>query len=170
MMSEIEILTKRGFKNSRGENVLSDISGIGVKNVVKVEYSPLYIIDGDIDSAETERIASELLTDKITETYTIRPHLETDGQQRCGTISDSIENTDFSGSAFSVIVVWYKRGVTDTVSESVIKAIKDLGIAKEVKVKTGHKYYLYGEILRSALNNIAIKLLANTLIQEYKIR
>jgi phosphoribosylformylglycinamidine synthase len=167
MMSEIEILTKKGFKNSRGEHVLSDISGIGVRNVIKVEYSPLYIIDGDIDSAETERIASELLSDKVTETYIVRPRLKTDSRQYSGFISDSNEETDPS---FSVIVVWYKRGVTDTVSESVVKAIKDLGIAKEVKVKTGHKYYLYGEILQSTLNNIATKLLANTLIQEYKIR
>jgi phosphoribosylformylglycinamidine synthase len=63
--------------------------------------------------------------------------------------------------------VWYKKGVTDTVSESVIKAVKDLGIEKEIKVKTGHRYRLYGKVSQTVLNNIAMKLLANTLVQEY---
>ena len=151
----IEIRTKKGFKNSHGEHVLSDISGIGIKDIVKVEYSPLYIIDGDITSAEAETIASELLSDKIIETYI------------CSSEKQSFEEDGKTGYPFSAIEVWYKKGVTDTVSESVIKAVKDLGILKEIKVKAGHKYYLYGKVSQTVLNDIATKLLANTLVQEY---
>jgi len=161
-MFKIEILTKRGFKNPRGGHVLSDISGIGVKDVTKVEYSPLYVIDGGISSGEAETIACELLSDKITEDY--RVYFMRNGDAECCS-SDFVSSTDFS-----VIEVWYKKGVTDTVSESVVKAVKDLGIAKEIKVKTGHKYCLYGTIPQAVLNTIAVKLLANTLIQECKIR
>jgi phosphoribosylformylglycinamidine synthase len=148
-MFEIEIFTKKGFKDSRGEHVLSDICGIGVKDVTKVEYAPLYIIDGDINQNEVVTIASSLLSDKITEKFEISSN---------------------SDSKNSVIEVLYKKGVTDTVSESVIKAIKDLGIIKEIKVKTGHKYYLHGNISKTVLDKIAIELLANILVQEYKIK
>ncbi|GMO65047.1 MAG: hypothetical protein Nk1A_2040 [Endomicrobiia bacterium] len=168
-MFEIEILTKKGFRNSRGEHILSDICGLGIENVTKVEYSPLYVVNGDISFGETEIIASELLIDKITESYVIR-QCYTECCSRVISESSYVKETDDRlNPNFSVVEVWYKNGVTDTVSESVVKAIKDLDIAKEIKVKTGHKYYLHGEILKVTLNNIVTKLLANTLIQEYKI-
>ncbi|MDR1474641.1 MAG: phosphoribosylformylglycinamidine synthase subunit PurS [Endomicrobium sp.] len=151
-MFEIEIFTKEGFKDSRGEHVLSKISEVEIKGITKVDYASVYIIDGDINKTEAKTIASELLSDKITEKFEIS------------------SNSDSKKSKSSVIEVLYKKGVTDTVSESVIKAIKDLGITKEVRVKTGHKYYLHGNISKTVLDKIAVKLLANTLVQEYKIK
>ncbi|MDR1784548.1 MAG: phosphoribosylformylglycinamidine synthase subunit PurS [Endomicrobium sp.] len=168
-MFEIEILTKKDFKDSRGERVLSDICGLGVTNVTKAEYSQLYVVDGDINLSETEMIASELLVDKVTESYIIRKCCAEYCSEVILKSSDAKEN-DRLNSNFSVIEVWYKKGVTDTVSESVVKAVEDLGIVKEIKVKTGYKYYLYGKISRTILlNTIATKLLANTLIQECKV-
>jgi phosphoribosylformylglycinamidine synthase len=152
-MFEIEILTKKGFKDSRGEHILLDIWGIGIKGATKVDYVPLYIIDGDISRTEVMTIASQLLSDKITEKFGISSNS-----------SQSRKSKNF------VIEVLYKRGVTDTVSESIKKAIKDLGIAKEVKVKAGHNYYIHGNVSRNALDKIAVKLLANTLVQEYKVK
>jgi phosphoribosylformylglycinamidine synthase len=175
-MFEIEICTKRGFKNSHGEHLLSDISGIGIKGITAVEYSPLYDIDGDITFAEAETIALELLSDKITETYIchykkyrIKEFLKigySDGMSVSRTTSCD-DSAIRPHSAFFVIEVWYKKGVTDAVSESVIKAVKDLGVEKEIKVKTGHRYYLYGKVSQIVLNDIATKLLANTLVQDY---
>jgi phosphoribosylformylglycinamidine synthase len=70
-MYEIEILTKKGFKNSHGEHTLSEINGIGIKGVESVEYSQVYRIKGEITKLEAQKIASELLSDKITETYKV---------------------------------------------------------------------------------------------------
>lgn len=154
-MYEIEIGTKSGFKDVRGEQILSEVVGLGIKEVKKVEYSPLYSIEGNIKSEAAKKIAAELLSDKITEVYKV--NLIKSGKIKKGT-------------KVPVIEVWYKKGVTDTVSESVIKAVKDLGIKEDLKVKTGHKYYLYGKLNSKVLDNIATKLLANTLIQEYKIK
>lgn len=176
-MFEIEICTKKCFKNSHGEHVLSDISGIGIEGITKVEYSPLYVIDGGITSAEAKTIALELLSDKITETYTCH-YKEQSAEESLKTgsvagiaVSETTTCADSAirrpRSSFFVIEVWYKKGVTDTVSESVVKAVKDLGIGKEIKVKTGHKYYLYGKVSQTVLNDIAMKLLVNTLVQDY---
>lgn len=157
-MYEIEILPKTGFKNVHGEHTHGEILQLGFKDVKKVEYSPMYKIEGPINAAEAKTIASELLSDKITETNKVR------------FIKDDAGKESGRNPNYSVIEVWFKKGVTDTVSESVVKAVKDLGINKEISVKTGHKYYLYGKISDAVLNKIATKLLANTLIQEYKIK
>jgi len=157
-MFEIEISTKKGFKDSRGESVHSDIRGIGITDVKSSAYSQLYLIDGDITSADAKLIASELLSDKITESYAVKNFVSP--------VSDEPQSL---GSP-SVVEVWYKKGVTDTVADSVVKAIKDLGIKNDVTVKTGHKYYLSGNLSKKNLETIATKLLANTLIQEYKIK
>jgi phosphoribosylformylglycinamidine synthase len=157
-MFAIEIFTKNSFKDSRGQRILADIILLGVKDVRKVNYCSLYIIEGNLLLNEVKMITSCLLSDTITENYTIA---------QCD-IKGSCFNYSFASKA--MIEVSYKKGVTDTVSSSVIKAVKDLGISKKIEVKTGSRYYLSGKLSQVILDNIACNLLANTLIQEYKIR
>ncbi|MDR3281833.1 MAG: phosphoribosylformylglycinamidine synthase subunit PurS [Endomicrobium sp.] len=170
-MFKIEVFTKEKFKNSKGELVLSDILSIGVRTILKVRYSPLYVIDGNVNYSEVRTLASELLSDKITETYVCKKCIVED------TVKNSKRDVVFFDDGeipppvgvCSTIKIWYKKNVTDPVSESILKAIKDLGIVKEFKVKRVGKYYLYGKISRITLHNITAKLLVNTLIQEYMV-
>lgn len=154
MIFEIAIKMKKGFSNPHTTHLVGDIEGIGVKGIKSVEYMPVYRVDSDITGKQAEIIASELLSDKITEEFVVNKY-------------NSL--TDKQIEKYS-IEVWFKSGVTDTVSESVVKAIKDLGILNKVTVKTGHKYLLNGDIDDKKLTKIATGLLANTLIQEYKIK
>lgn len=154
MIFEIEIKSKKGFLDPHGIHTVSDIEGIGIKGVKSVDYIAVYRVSGDITVKQAEVIASELLSDKITEGFYIKEY-KTLGQKKIE--ENSIE-------------VWFKSGVTDTVSDSVVKAIKDLGIKNEVTVKTGKKYCLKGELNSKKLEKIATGLLANTLIQEYLIK
>ena len=160
-MFDIEIFTKNGFKDSRGKHVLSDIVSLGFNCVNKVGYCSLYLIDGKLLLNEAKLIASCLLSDKITESYNIT---KCDREDSNYFFNNSIVASE------AMIEVLYKKGVTDTVSSSVIKAVKDLGINKDIEVKTGHRYYLYGKLSKTVLDKIASKLLSNTLIQEYKIK
>jgi len=154
MIFEIEIKSKKGFSNPCGLQTNSDIAGIGIKDVKSVDYIPVYRISGDISIKDITTIASELLIDKITEVFTVKEYKNPEDKK--------IEKNS--------IEVWYKRGVTDTVSESVSKAIKDLGIKNELVIKTGKKYSLKGNLNLKKLDKIATSLLANTLIQEYLIK
>lgn len=155
MIYEIEIKTKKGFVDPQGAHTVSDIASIGIKDVSDVKYVAVYRLDGDITLKQANFIAEELLSDKITEDFTIKSYKSLDDKK---TEKNSIE-------------VWFKHGVTDTVSESVVKAIKDLGIKKEIVVKTGKKYCLTGKnVDDNKLKKIATGLLANTLIQEYLIK
>jgi len=158
-MYEIEILPKSDLKNSRGEHTCSEIKALGVKGVQKAGYSRLYRIEGDLQPQDAQKIASELLSDKITEKYLIRRSENFNAKK----------SSEGKAAGFSRIEVFYKKGVTDGVAESVAKAVKDLGIKSSIKVKTGDKYYIYGDASEQDLNKIASKLLANTLIQEYSV-
>lgn len=154
MIFEIEIKSKKGFSDPHGIHTVSDIEGIGIKGVNSVDYIAVYRVSGDITVKQAEVIASELLTDKITEDFYIKEY-------------KTLEQKKIEENS---IEVWFKSGVTDTVSDSVVKAIKDLGIKNEVTVKTGKKYCLKGELNSKKLEKIATGLLANTLIQEYLIK
>ena len=154
MIFEIEIKSKKGFPNPHGMQVNADIAGIGIKNVKSVDYIPVFRLSGDISKKDIETIASELLSDKITEDFSIKQY-------------KTIEDKKMEKNS---IEVWYKKGVTDTVSESVSKAIKDLGIKNELVIKTGKKYSLKGSLNLKTLDKIATSLLANTLIQEYQVK
>ena len=67
------------------------------------------------------------------------------------------------------IEVWYKPAVTDPVSDSVKKGISDLGIKKIKNARTAQKYIIEGTITRKEIERICKELLANPVIQTYKI-
>ena len=155
MIFEIEVRTKKDFVDPQGQHIVSDITEIGIKDISSVKYVAIYKIDGNITDKQANFIAKELLSDQITEDFEVKKYKKIEDKK--------LENNS--------VEVWYKPGVTDTVSQSVIKAIKDLGIMEELAVKTGKKFCFEGEKTdTNKLKKIATGLLANTLIQEYLVK
>ncbi|MDR1928910.1 MAG: hypothetical protein LBQ07_02425 [Endomicrobium sp.] len=164
-MFGIEIFTKEYFKNSFGERLLLDVYEFGFKDIKKIQRSTLYLMDGDLKYKDVLVISKKLLIDKVTEFHIIKQYSASKYK-----IMDFKILPPISSSSFSAIEVWYKNSVTDTLVESIGKAMKDLNIKKSINVKIGYKYYFYGTLLSPrTLNNIAIKLLVNKLIQEYNV-
>ncbi len=156
MIYRIEVSNQKGFPDKHGEHVCHDVKDIGIAGVSKVRYCTVYKIDGDVTGLDVTRIASELLIDPITEEYAA------DTLEAAGKIKPA--------KGEHIIEVWLKNGVTDTVAESVQKAVKDLGINAPLKVKTGHKFTVVGSAAVSTVKQIAEKLLANPMVQEYSIQ
>ena len=155
MIYKIEVSNKAGFPDNHGAHVCHDIKDIGITGVAKVTYAPVYRIEGALSPFDIEKIATQLLIDPITEKY------------RADALAEADKRMPVKGE--HVIEVWLKGGVTDTVAESVQKAVKDLGIAVPLKVKTGHKFVLRGSATAAVSRQIAEKLLANPMVQEYSI-
>jgi len=65
--------------------------------------------------------------------------------------------------------VFFKKGVTDAVGDTVIIAVRDAGIKSDVSVSTGKRYYLKGGIMDKDLETICAKVLVNPLVQDYSI-
>ena len=68
------------------------------------------------------------------------------------------------------VEVWYKPGVTDAVGDSVMKGIKDLGISGASSVKTGQVYIIEGKLDKKQIEKVCSGLLANGIVQFYKIK
>ena len=143
----IEVFLKESFVDHHGEHIRHDIAALGITGIPKVRFRQLYSIDGGLASEEISSIAEKLLIDPITETY--------------GIISEEPKLKKSS------IEVWLKQGVTDTVAESVSKAVKDLGIGAKLEIKTGQKYIFEGNIEQNQLKQVAEKMLVNPMIQAY---
>ncbi|MCX5781615.1 MAG: phosphoribosylformylglycinamidine synthase subunit PurS [Elusimicrobia bacterium] len=152
MKYTIEVSLKPNFSDHHGEHVHHDILVMGfLKKVPRIKFHQLYNIEGSITEDEIKSIAEKLLTDPITEKYSIIPE-GSEGKIRI---------------KYRSIEVWLKYGVTDAVAGSVLKAVEDLGIKSELKIKTGQKYIFEGAILPRIAKQIAEKLLVNSMIQQY---
>jgi phosphoribosylformylglycinamidine (FGAM) synthase PurS component len=149
--SIIEVKLKSQFRDRHGEHVLHDIVDSGVKNVRKVSAALLYRFESVLEESDLKAIAEKLLIDPITEEYRLH--------------TAPVASKPGANS----IHIWLKPGVTDTVADSVAKAIRDLGVLKSVTIKTGRRFTFEGPIAVPALRSLVERLLVNTMVQEYEV-
>ncbi|MGA2090994.1 MAG: phosphoribosylformylglycinamidine synthase subunit PurS [Endomicrobiales bacterium] len=150
-MSLIEVKLKSQFRDRHGEHVLHDIVDSGVKNVRKVSAAQVYRFEGNLSDVDLKAIAQKLLVDPITEEFGICNAPRT------------------SKSGVYSIYVWLKPGVTDTVADSVAKALRDMGVVTPVTIKTGHRFTFEGSISLAAVRRLVERMLVNTMVQEYTV-
>jgi phosphoribosylformylglycinamidine synthase len=145
----IEVSVRAGLPDPRGDSLETDIRDIGITTVTQARVSDVYLLEGELDETEVERIGRELLADPVVEGFS------------CGEgLAPHVKNSDGH-----VVEVAYNPGVTDPVEESISKAICDLGITTVESIKTARKYSLWGDLSEQTLKSICDKLLVNNLIQ-----
>lgn len=153
-MSEyvIEVVPKTRFPDPGGIATEKDAGDLGVRIPGSIHVGFLYRIGGSIRVDALETIASTLLSDPVTQQYSVRH----------GKAAD----TGTSGNRR--VEVWYHSCVTDTVGETVKIGIADLGIKGVTQVSTGTSYIFNKNISEKTLRFLAQKLLANSIIQYCK--
>lgn len=144
---KVEVYYKPEVPDTVGQGILEDIADLGISGVDSVRTATVYWIEGSLDIQAIDRIGSELLADPITQTYTYA-------------------NEDNAAKDWT-IEVQFKPGVTDAVGDSTVKGIQDLGITGVTSVRTGHKYWLAGDLNAEAVETIAHQLLMNDVIQTF---
>ncbi|MFC1712680.1 phosphoribosylformylglycinamidine synthase subunit PurS [Candidatus Poribacteria bacterium] len=150
MQWKIEVGYKPTATDAMGEGIKKDIEDLGISGVDDVKTMDIYMIDGDLSESDVESICENLLTDRITQIYAYKGSLV--GQDDAGVW---------------VAEVTYKHGVTDTVGDSAIKGIKDMGISGAESARTGKKYIIEGSLSEDDIEAICKRLLANDVIQSY---
>lgn len=164
----IEIFSKKGIFDAKGEMVTSDIKDLGIKTINYVQTAQLYYFTGKLSKLQLKVIAEKLLTDPVTQKYKISRIVNNKvATERLSKLPPT--SRDIRRHGRTQIDVWFKPGVTDAVGESVVKAIKDMGIEGMISVKTGNRYTLYGHFSRVDLNRISTRILSNTVVQEYRV-
>ena len=158
MKYKIEIKTKDNLLDVRGKEIKKDILDLGILDVKNVNYSHLYCIEGEIDQKKVDDIINKLLIDPVTQDFAI--FCITDDKT---VVEETSKELEF------IVEVYYKKGVTDNVGDSIKKGILDLDIKGISHVQTGHKYIIKGDLINLQVSQISKKLLANTIIQNFKI-
>ncbi len=145
MIHRIEIWPRDGFGDPHAEGVLAQARELGVDGVSAVRSARLFFVQGDLDEAQLQRLASELLADPVTERHTL----------------DASDGSD----AAAVVEVHLQPGVMDPVASSAEKAARDMALPIEA-VTTGRRYEFDGQIDPSQRDLVTRRLLANPVIED----
>ncbi|NLG11719.1 MAG: hypothetical protein GX554_01625 [Elusimicrobia bacterium] len=148
----IEVHNKKDILDVFRKGMINDIKEQGISGVQDIAISDLYRIEGDISLKEIKKIAEDVLRDRI-----IQESFVTEGL--------AVQKKGYDVA----IDVFYKKGVTDAVADTVSFAAKDAGITADIKVSTGKRYYIKGKITKDDIELICERLLANRLVQDYYI-
>jgi phosphoribosylformylglycinamidine synthase len=147
MSWKIEIKDKPGIFDAVGQGIEKDILDLGISGVNEVRFSLIYMLDGDFTPQAVHKICEALLVDSVVQEYSINQQYRR------------------SSPGESVVEVAYNAGVMDPSEESILKGIRDIGIAGARSVKTVKKYVIKGHLSAAQLKMCADKLLYNKLIQ-----
>ncbi len=151
-MWKIEVGFKPGVTDALGNSIKREINEdlhITVEEVRTIDIYTLYI---PLEAHQVEKTASKLIADPVIQQYSYN-----------GTLA---EHFDF------LIEVGYKPGVTDNVGKTTEEGIQDLlGIQLEEgqSVHTSRAYLIKGNITSEHISTICTGLLANPLIEDYKV-
>lgn len=144
----IEIRTKEKYAKKEEEGFLGRMAHAGLA-VKAARLSRLYRVDADFSRAEFDRLGAGLLTDPITEQYSLsqwRPPLKRAWR----------------------VEVWLKDSVTDVVGESVKGAIADVLGREPAAVRFGRAYYVACES-ELKLRHAVVKTLVNETVNKFRI-
>ncbi len=159
MYSRIEVFFKKELPDPQGNNVRSEIESFGFSGITDVRVHQVYIIFGMVDKAHLEAIATRLLADTITQQYHIL-----EPQQKTSRQGDE----QALRTGLHIVEISRKAGVMDPTEQSVLKALRDIGITID-GVKTAHKYLITGNVSRDTVLAVATRILANTKIEDFSL-
>lgn len=137
---------------ARSQMGLAAIWELGLTGVTGCESQRLYFLQGGIDPAGINTLATACLADPVTEQWVVGSGQGTDSKP----VAHFIEIT-------------FLPGVTDPPAENLRKAAKLLGVEGVAQAATGQRFVLEGEVSEAELTRLASELFANPVIQQYAI-
>ncbi len=149
-MHRVEIRLKNHLPDARGLGLVKDIADLGITTVSSVRVIDIYWLDADLTPDELDLICNGLLADPVTQEYQYKTGFAVEGEAEAN---------------YHTVEVTYQPGVTDPVEETVMKAVRDLGVGGVRAVKTAKRYWLQGNLDDDQLGLICNRLLVNPIIQ-----
>jgi len=151
-MNRVEVRLKHHLPDARGLGLVKDIHDLGITTVSNVRVADIYWLDADLPPERLNSICQNLLADPVTQEYRyFTPSTET--------VDEKTEEGVYT------IEVAYNAGVTDPIEDSVLKALRDLGVSEVRAVKTARRYFIEGQLDEHQLETISSRLLVNPIVQ-----
>jgi phosphoribosylformylglycinamidine synthase subunit PurSL len=148
----------------RSAGYLHDARALGFDNLQRIACQDLFFIEGQLLQEECNQLALKLLTDPVTQTFEVREMSKVESQVHEG----QREMDNLQPLAFDVVEVALRPGVTDPVSEQIVRAAHELGFDGVHRASTGLRFQLEG-LTVAQTEKLARQLLANNVIQHWKI-
>ncbi len=149
-MHRLEVSLKSHLPDARGLGLVKDIHDLGITTVSRARVVDIYWLDADLAPDKLELVCRGLLADPVTQEYRYQP---------------GFPAAEETGTNLHTVEVTYQAGVTDPVEDTIIKAVRDLGIGGVRAVKTARRYLLQGPLDEDQLEVICDQLLVNPIIQ-----
>ncbi len=151
-MHRVEVFLKPQLPDPRGLGLVKDIHDLRITAVSDARVVDIYWLDGDISPDELDSICRAVFVDPVTQEY--RSFY---GDQR--SVEEKAEKNSHS------IEVAQNAGVTDPIEDTIMKAIRDVGVSGVRAVKTAKLYLIKGRLNKKQLDAISSRLLVNPIIQ-----
>jgi phosphoribosylformylglycinamidine synthase subunit PurSL len=166
MLWEVDVYPAEGQPDLLGRQVAASAAELGLAQNLGVLAARSYLIQGGLDHCQIERIANELLTDRVVEIAVVAP--VGNGALAAPPYSPlsagAAVNTSPTPHTPRLLHVLLKPGVMDPVAQSVSSAIADFGIRAEA-VRTLKKYWVQG-LAEDRVETLCQKVLANDAIEQ----
>ncbi|MDD4875628.1 MAG: phosphoribosylformylglycinamidine synthase subunit PurL [Dehalococcoidales bacterium] len=149
-MHRVEIYLKSYLLDARGQSLVRDIYDLGITTVSNVRVVDIYWLDADLTLENLDLISGRLLADTVSQDYRheLNSQNEIEKSNDCHTVE-----------------VTYNPGVADPVEDTILKAVRDLGVEGVNGVKTAKRYIIKGQLNADQLETVCNRLLVNPIIQ-----
>jgi phosphoribosylformylglycinamidine synthase len=159
----------------------------GLTSLTDCRVAHLYFLHGRVAAADIAQLARRLLSDPVTETFTLSGLEVGDCPAALpspsaisshGTLKDAepVQSQSFSPTAASplwradhFIDVSFLPGVTDPAAENLVRAAHLLGLKGLERAATGRRYRLTGTLSTGDLRRLAVDVFSNPVIQRHTI-
>jgi len=166
MLWEVDVHLRDAAGDHAARALVAGATELGIGGCTQARTAAGWLIEGDLSRAEVERLAAAVLTDPVTETFTVGeagdPMLV--ASQPGGPPEGSLAT---AASLPTVLHVLPRAGVTDPAAETALEACGLLGLRPSA-VRSVRKYWLPA-LERAEADRLAWKLLASEAIHDVVI-
>jgi phosphoribosylformylglycinamidine synthase len=148
MVIRIEVGFKKGMRDALGESIKKRIREDLSINVNSVRTIEIYTFDAVLSTVQVRLLGEKLFADPVIQMFSDKP---------------------LASDFLWLIEVGYRPGVTDNVGATAKKASEDLLKTSIQGVYFSRQYLISGDITKEDASNIVGGLLANSLIERWKI-
>jgi phosphoribosylformylglycinamidine synthase subunit PurSL len=144
------IVSSRAPRDPRAAGLLADAHALGFTQITRIEVHDLYFVQGNLGQSELQRLATELISDTIAQTWRLRGETHRDD---------------------NVIERALRPGVTDPVAEQMVRGAHELGVAGVERAATGQRFVIQSmpPLVETELHTLARSLLSNPVIHHYAL-
>ncbi len=129
------VISPRQTDDPRSAGYLADAHALGLTSVSRLRCHDLYFIEGQLSPDDLQRLAVELLSDPVTQTFTFT-HI---AHPSTPTLHNP-EQPPLAPIPYSLVEVALRPGVTDPVAEQIVRAAHELGIVGVERASTGLRF------------------------------